>query len=134
MERPLIDLGIADDGAMEVPEGGDDIGWFTGGGRPGGHGPTVLAGHVDSVTGPAVFFRLTGLEPGDEVLLENAAGEQIRYLVDRVMDVPKGEFPTGEVFGATAQDELRLITCTGAWDSLARSYEDNHVVFARAVP
>lgn len=81
-----------------------------------------------------MFFRLTGLEPGDEVLLENAAGEQIRYLVDRVMDVPKGEFPTGEVFGATAQDELRLITCTGAWDSLARSYEDNHVVFARAVP
>ncbi len=33
--EPLIDLGIAPDGGMEVPADFDDVGWFTGGGRPG---------------------------------------------------------------------------------------------------
>lgn len=133
LDEPLVDLGIAADGVMEVPTDADEVGWFTGGGRPGGFGPTVLAGHVDSDEGPAVFFRLTELVEGDEVIVASTDGTQVRYRVDRVIDVPKGEFPTGDVFGATPGDELRLITCTGAWDSLAQSYEDNRVVFASAV-
>lgn len=134
LDEQLVDLGLADDGSMEVPDDPDRAGWFTGGGRPGGRGPTVLAGHVDSTEGPAVFGSLTRLGSGDEVVLENAAGEQVTYRVDRVADYPKGTFPTHEVFGATVGDELRLITCTGAWDTLASSYEDNRVVFASAVP
>lgn len=133
LDEQLIDLGLAADGSMEVPGDPDRAGWFTGGGRPGGHGPTVLAGHVDSQEGPAVFGSLTELGPGDEVAVENAEGELVTYRVDRVADYPKGTFPTHEVFGATVDDEVRLITCTGEWDTLASSYEDNRVVFATAV-
>ncbi len=49
-----------------------------------------------------------------------------------VADYSKGDFPTPQVFGATTEDSLRLITCTGPWDSLAESYEDNRVVYATA--
>jgi hypothetical protein len=129
LDEGLIDLGIASDGSMEVPEDAAEVGWFTGGGRPGGKGPTVLAGHVDDQDGPAVFFRLPELQPGDEVQVESADGAQTTYVVDRAAEYSKGEFPTGEVFGATMDDQLRLITCTGPWDSLAQSYSGNHVVF-----
>lgn len=133
LDERLIGLGLAPDGAMEVPEDPARAGWFTGGGRPGGPGPTVVAGHVDSTDGPAVFGDLTALSAGDEVHLEDAKGTRVTYRVDRATDYPKGTFPTEQVFGATADDELRLITCTGEWDSVASQYTDNRVVYASAV-
>ncbi|MFD1345083.1 class F sortase [Nesterenkonia halotolerans] len=130
VEESLIDLGIAEDGTMEVPEDWNEVGWFDGGGMPGGRGPTVLAGHLDSTTGPAVFHRLVELEPGDEVEVTDAEGEIHEYRVQRTEVFPKDDFPTQEVFGAQPQDELRLITCTGLFDVEEGSHEDNHIVFA----
>lgn len=130
VDAPLIDLGLAADGTMEVPENFDEVGWFTGGGRPGGPGPVVIAGHVDSPTGPAVFIRLRELAPGDTVDVADSDGVVHRYVVTAVADYPKAAFPTSAVFGATAADELRLITCGGVFDASAGSYEDNRVVYA----
>lgn len=115
---------------MEVPTDFADVGWFTGGGRPGGIGPTVIAGHVDSASGPAVFARLSDLVVGDTVRVTDVAGTPFDYVVTRVGDYAKAHFPTAEVFGATATDELRLITCTGLFDRSVGHYEDNRVVFA----
>ncbi|MGJ9407335.1 class F sortase, partial [Nesterenkonia aurantiaca] len=100
------------------------------GGMPGGRGPTVLAGHLDSTTGPAVFHRLVEMSPGDEVAVTDAAGEIHHYRVERTEVFAKNDFPTREVFGALPEDELRLITCTGLFDVEAGSHEDNHIVFA----
>ena len=130
LSEPLIDLGIDGEGAMEVPVDADDVGWFTGGGRPGGRGPTVIAGHVDSTTGPAVFFRLDELVVGDEVTVTDVEGGAVRYSVTEVLDVPKAEFPTARVFGAQPTDQLRLVTCGGAFDRASGHYEENRVVFA----
>ncbi|WP_255545864.1 MULTISPECIES: class F sortase [unclassified Nesterenkonia] len=130
MEESLIDLGIAQDGTMEVPEDYSEVGWFEGGGMPGGRGPTVLAGHLDSTTGPAVFHRLVEMEPGDEVAVTDAEGEVHHYRVERTEVFAKDDFPTREVFGAQPEDELRLITCTGLFDVEVGSHEDNHIVFA----
>lgn len=130
LDEQLIGLGLAADGTLEVPDDPDRVGWFIGGGRPGGTGPTVLAGHVDSTTGPAVFARLTELRVSDTVVVSSADGRSTRYRVTRAIDVPKAQFPTEAVFGASPTDELRLITCTGVWDRGARSLRDNRVVFA----
>ena len=132
LDEPLIDLGIDADGKMEVPSDFDEVGWFTGGGKPGGHGPTVIAGHVDSVTAPAVFFRLHELAPGDEVHVTDVDGAVVTYVVTEVADFPKDDFPTARVFGATIADELRLITCGGYFDASSGHYDDNRVVFATA--
>lgn len=130
LDEPLIDLGLAADGAMEVPVDYDEVGWFTGGGRPGGPGPTVIAAHVDSPTGPAVFQRLDEVAVGDVVEVHDAEGRVHAYRVTETADYPKAQFPTARVFGATARDELRVITCGGIFDRDAGSYLDNRVVFA----
>ncbi|MCO7222622.1 class F sortase, partial [Klenkia sp. PcliD-1-E] len=128
--QELIGLGVAGDGTAEVPTDFDDVGWFTPGGRPGARGPTVLMGHVDSTAGPAVFYDLRDLAPGDVVELTVADGSTATYTVTGTEQVAKDTFPTAAVFGATTEDVLRLITCTGAFDAGARSYTDNLVVTA----
>ncbi|WP_083587009.1 class F sortase [Agrococcus sp. Marseille-P2731] len=133
LSEPLIDLGITAEGDMEVPFYYDDVGWFTGGGRPGGHGPTVIAAHVDSTTGPGIFHRLHELRGGDAVEVTDAAGTVFRYVVTEVADYVKADFPTGDVFGATAADELRLITCGGVFDPASATYDENRVVYAERV-
>jgi sortase (surface protein transpeptidase) len=92
----------------------------------------VVTGHVDSADGPAVFFRLRELVPGDEVLVDRADGTTARFTVTRVERHLKDAFPTQAVYGPTADAQLRLVTCGGDFDRSARSYEDNVVVFARA--
>lgn len=133
LDAPLIDLGIADDGAMEVPVDADDVGWFTGGGKPGGRGPTVIAAHVDSASGPAVFARLDELVVGDAVDVTTVEGGVVGYVVTEVLDVPKAGFPTGRVFGAQPTDQLRLITCGGVFDRSSGHYDQNRIVFAEPV-
>ena len=130
VRQGLVDLGVAAGGTAEVPTDFADVGWFTPGGRPGARGPTVLMGHVDSTAGPAVFYELRDLAPGDAVELTVADGSTATYTVTGTEQVAKDTFPTAAVFGATADDVLRLITCTGAFDAGARSYTDNLVVTA----
>ncbi|MCU1405580.1 MAG: sortase [Glaciihabitans sp.] len=129
----LIPLGIQSNGEMEVPVDYNDVGWFTGGGKPGGFGPTVIAGHVDSRSGPAVFFRLTELVVGDRFSLTGIDGQVFNYEVYRAENHKKAEFPTTTVFGATLDDEVRLITCGGDYNQSIGRYVDNVVVFAKKV-
>lgn len=129
----LLHLGITPDGAAEVPADHDLAGWFSGGGRPGWIGPTVLLGHVDSVDGPAVFHRLRELRPGDVVEVTTAGGTVARYAVERIEQVAKDAFPTFAVFGASPEDVLRLVTCAGEFDRGERSYADNLVVHAARI-
>jgi hypothetical protein len=126
----LVPLGLNPDGTMQVPTKWEEAGWYARGPRPGEDGPAVIAGHVDSTSGPAVFFRLHDLRPGDEVLVTRADHSVVRFVIDRLEQFPKASFPTAEVFGATPGPTLRLITCTGAFDETARSYLDNLVAFA----
>lgn len=88
----------------------------------------MLLGHVDSRSGPAVFYRLRELRPGDVVEVGRADGTLARYAVTRSEQVAKDRFPTFAVFGATRDDVLRLVTCSGTFDRGARSYTDNLVV------
>jgi LPXTG-site transpeptidase (sortase) family protein len=87
-------------------------------------------GHVDSRTGPAVFYRLQELRPGDEIQVMNADNQVVRFQVEQLRQVAKDNFPTEMVYGMTPEPTLRLITCGGVFDSASRSYRDNVIVFA----
>ena len=135
VSSPLVRLGLAPDGTMQVPEGDayDRPGWFTEGPEPGQLGPAVIAGHVDSRTGPSVFYRLRDLGRGDKVLVRRSDGRTLRFEVESSKQYPKAELPTEDVFGPVPWPALRLITCGGAFDRKARSYTDNIVVTTRLV-
>jgi sortase (surface protein transpeptidase) len=133
VDADVIELGVQEDGTMEVPTDFAQTGWFRPGPKPGRVGPAVLAGHVDDRSGPAVFFRLTELQVGDRIEVHGADGELVVFVVTRTEQHPKDAFPTERVYGGTPGPELRLITCGGAFDREARSYRDNVIVYAERV-
>ena len=131
VEASIIPLGLQDDGSIEVPEDPDQAGWWLGGPEPGEAGPAVILGHVDSQEeGPAVFFYLQYLDPGDEIHIDRVDGSTITYVVESTERHNKDEFPTDAVYGPTEQPTLRLVTCGGDFDFGVRTYEDNVIVFA----
>ncbi len=123
-------MGIRSDGSIEVPEDFAQTGWWKDGPEPGEIGPSVILGHVDSVDGPAVFFDLRGLTAGDEIHVDRADGTTVTFLVERIEQHSKDDFPTEAVYGPTTDSQLRLVTCGGVFDQDARSYKDNLIVFA----
>jgi sortase (surface protein transpeptidase) len=131
LDTDLVGIGVDAAGALVPPADYGQAGWFSAGPAPGDVGPAVLAGHVDSKAGPAVFFRLEELEPGDQVVVTRSDGQQVPFTVTEVAAYPKTAFPTTEVYGPTTGAELRLITCGGTFDHSRRSYTDNVVVYAR---
>ncbi len=133
VDTPLDRLGRAADGTIEVPSDYDTAGWFQEGPRPGQPGPAVVLGHVDSRRGPAVFFRLSGLAAGAEVLVDRADGSTAAFRVTATHRVPKAAFPTDEVYGPTLEASLRLVTCGGGFDRATGSYRDNVIVYAEPV-
>ena len=120
-------LGLFPSGHVEVPTSYERVGWYEGSHVPGAPGPSVLLGHIDSHTGPAVFYRLSKVRPGDEVVVGRADAAIARFVVDRVAQFRKTAFPTAAVYGPTAAPTLRLITCAGPYHG---HYRDNLVVFA----
>ena len=133
VQSDLVDLGVDDAGALVPPGDFASAGWFAEGPVPGEVGPAVIAGHVDSRSGPAVFFRLEELVAGDTVQVTRSDGRDVEFRVTRVAQYPKTDFATEEVYGPTTGPELRLITCGGTFDRSRRSYLDNVVVYAVAV-
>jgi Sortase domain len=127
----LIDLGLNKNGTLQVPSTTTVAGWFTGSPRPGAVGSAVIAGHVDSYTGPGIFFWLRTLRPGDRVYVGRADGTMAVFTVTRVQMYAKDQFPTAAVYGPVPDAELRLITCGGVFDRALGSYLSNVVVFAR---
>lgn len=132
----LVALGLDAGGVLEVPpvDQPGQAGWFAEGVTPGAVGPAVVVGHVsgrvDGVTAEGVFARLDELIPGDDVLIDTAAGDRQRWVVTAVEEHPKDEFPTAAVYGDTAGPALRLVTCGGDFDPAAGSYRSNVVVWA----
>lgn len=116
VSSPLIDLGLQQDRTLEVPEDFSVAGWFDRGPTPGEPGPAVVAGHVDSKAGPAVFYRLAELRPGDLLLVDREDGITAEFAVERIEQHPKAEFPTRDVYGWVDHAGLRLITCGGSFD------------------
>jgi hypothetical protein len=99
VSTPLDRLGLAADGTLEVPVDFGRAGWFSGGTLPGQQGPAVIAGHVDSRSGPAVFYRLRELRTGDTVEVERADGVRLRFAVETLARYSKSALPTAAVFG-----------------------------------
>ena len=130
----LVDLDVGADGVLVPPADPDVAGWYRRGAVPGEQGPTVIAGHVDSRAGPAVFFRLDELAPGDPVEVSRSDGRAFDYRVVSVESHPKDAFPTALVYGPAPGSVLRLVTCGGEFDPRRRHYRDNVVVTAVPAP
>jgi LPXTG-site transpeptidase (sortase) family protein len=113
--------------SLVVPAQGSVVGWFSRGAK---QRPTVLVGHVDTAKKAAVFYRLPKLRTGDSIRVINSDETVRRYRVERITRVGKNSFPTKSVYLGSG---LRLITCGGKFDRKTGHYEDNIIVFAKAI-
>jgi LPXTG-site transpeptidase (sortase) family protein len=132
VDARLTELHLDQAGELVAPTDYGVPGWYADGTLPGDVGPAVIAGHVDSKSGPAVFYRLHELRPGDLIEVDRG-GQWLDFQVISTERYPKDQFPTERVYGPTPDRQLRLITCGGSFDRARGSYVDNLVVYAIAV-
>ena len=131
VKAPIVNLGLNRNGTLQVPGNTTVVGWYVNSPRPGAIGSAIIAGHVDSRSGPGVFFWLHTMRPGDRIYVRRADGTLAVFTVTAVQMYAKSRFPTAMVYGPVPDAELRLITCGGTFDYTRRSYLSNVVVYAR---
>lgn len=133
INAPLVPVARAADGTVATPPFRTPwtAGWYTGAPTPGQEGTAVIVGHVDTHTGPAVFYPLTSVRLGDSVVVLRADGSTADFTVDRIQVIPRADFDERTVFADTGHAELLLITCGGTFDRAAQEYSSNVVVSAR---
>ena len=133
VDTRLLHLGLNSDGTVQVPSlvtSPGEAAWYKYSATPGQIGSSVIDGHVDTYQGPAVFFRLGALRPGDTVDVTLANGVTAIFRVTGVREYPKSGFPAKAIYGATDFAALRLITCGGTFDYATGHYLSSTVVFA----
>jgi len=131
VDTPVMQLGLASDGTVQVPPitAHDRAGWYRHSPTPGQTGPSVILGHVTVGTyGDGVFRHLARLRKGDRIEAGLENGTTATFTVTTVRTVAKADFPSDEVYGNVARPELRLITCGGTRTNTG--YLDNVIVFA----
>lgn len=133
VDAAFTSIGQKADGALDVPPQ-DMVGWYTGAPTPGEIGPAIVVGHFDSVTGPAVFFYLADLKPGDEIRITREDGKLVTFQVEKLETYAQDAFPSAKVYGNINYPGLRLITCEGNFNYATRRYSHNLVVYAKTIP
>jgi sortase (surface protein transpeptidase) len=126
-------LGLETNGEVAVPDSDTEVGWYKHSPTPGEVGPAVILGHVDSKTGPAVFFYLGQLDEGDDVFVDRTDGTTAHFKVESLERPKQSEFPTEKVYGNINYAGLRLITCSGIYLKGTQRYTNNLVVYARLI-
>jgi hypothetical protein len=128
------EIGLDGQGALAVPQPGPHLNqaaWFRRSPAPGQPGPSIIEGHVDSESGPSVFYELGKVRPGNKIHVTRADGVETVFTVNAVRDFKKDRFPTTLVYGAKdlSRPQLRVITCSD-FDRSIGHHVGNEVVFA----
>ena len=129
----LLSLGVNAGGTIQVPPlrtRAGEAAWYKYSATPGQIGTSVIEGHVDSTQGPAVFFRLGALRPGEKIDVTLADGVTAVFRITGVREYAKSRFPAQTIYGAAGYAALHLITCGGAFDYATGHYLSSTVVFA----
>jgi hypothetical protein len=136
VDTKLLHLGLNSNGTMAVPSlvtSASLAAWYKYSATPGQVGASVIEGHVDSYQGPAVFYRLGALRPGNTIDVKLADGVTAIFKVTGVREYAKSRFPAQTIYRASNYAALRLITCGGEFDYHTGHYLSSTVVFASLV-
>jgi LPXTG-site transpeptidase (sortase) family protein len=129
VDAPVDELGTDASGHLEAPTKWQDVGWYSGGARPGDAGSALLMGHVDSHTGPAVFWNLHELKAGSLVVVRQD-GRDLQFHVVKAMNFPETEPPKDELFSRQGASRVVLLTCSGEFNQATGRYTDRLMVIA----
>ncbi|TCC34626.1 class F sortase [Kribbella sindirgiensis] len=133
IDMPVLPVGVAPNGQMDLPPDPATIGWYRfGPSLDSPAGSVVLGGHLDSKEyGVGPLVRLRELQPGALIVLRSA-GSTATYRVGDVEQVRKTSLALDRVFARDGSRALRIVTCGGPYNRDRGGYRDNLVVTARA--
>jgi len=136
VDAAIEQVGLTPDGAMDTPKNFADTAWYQLGPRPGEQGNAVIAGHVDSTTGVAVFWDLRKLNQGDELFVTGDDGAERRFVVGGWETYEDTAAPLVRIFGPSTSTHLNLITCdsNSRFERSYASYTGALVLYADATP
>lgn len=132
LEAQVQHLETTENGEMAVPDNIEDVSWFSPGYEPGENGRAVIAGHVDGLEGPAVFWDLSKLQLGDEIVVQDK-DRALKFKVHTMESIPLDLADISKVFGYTSSPELVLITCSGTYDFDRGTREERLIVYASLI-
>ncbi|MFJ6939066.1 class F sortase [Streptomyces sp. NPDC101132] len=134
IQAPVVPRGLDSDGGIDPPpyDQPGTVGWYRSGTQPGAPGAALLVGHVDTRSKPAVFYGLSSARQGDKVRIVRADGVVAEFTVEDVQVYERDRFDAHKVYGPRVRGraELRLVTCGGTYDRVAKQYTANVVVSA----
>jgi LPXTG-site transpeptidase (sortase) family protein len=142
VNAPLVFLTMPEgSGPMPTPSGGREVAYYSFpyhddiGGVVGKGGNAIFSGHVNLRTiGEAVFWDLHKLQSGDEIQVR-VSGQTFTYrvrehLVESAALPANDEFYWNRLLASTQEETITLITCTGNFDPVSRTYDKRRVVKA----
>ena len=134
-----IETGAIVDGVMLDPSGPWVVSWYDQLGKVGEGRNVVMAGHVDYYTvGPAIFWDIPNIQPGDIIRVVADSGDTFEYTVEwtRMYDVATeltAEVIQTDIVGGTGQESLTIITCGGEFNPETGQYLQRWVVRANQI-
>lgn len=117
VDVPVRTLGLDANGEPEVPMGddaGEVVAWYDFSAPPSTGSNAVFAGHA-IWQGPAVFYRLDELRPGDAITLSGQDGPELTYLVAWSRLVDPNEPSSLDVMRPTDDDVITIIADAGSF-------------------
>lgn len=126
----LESVGMDSLGRMDVPKDANHAAWYNLGYKPGEVGNSVIDGHLDTPYGPSIFYNLSSLTSGDEIIITDSNGGTKKFKVTQTVSYPFDRLPMNQVFGSSDKSHLNLITCGGIWNQVARNYSNRVVVYS----
>ncbi|MFP4149999.1 MAG: sortase domain-bontaining protein [Nitriliruptoraceae bacterium] len=130
-EAPVVEVGLDDNRAVEIPEDVREVGWYGLGPRPGEPGNAFMTSHVDSrEQGPGVLFNLSQSQPGDLIEVLHEDGSKTDWEVVFRERIVKGSYPFDRVFRFDGQPGLVIDTCGGLFDRSTGNYENIDIIYA----
>lgn len=133
--RPILPVGTTANGSLDTPKNVYQIGWYKYSSAPGEGGTLVLDGHNGGPNVEGVLKHLPDVAIGEHIYIENADGESFSYRVVENISVPLAEsdayMRTAFTSPEPGRESLTLITCTGEWSQVKKTYLSRQ--FLRAV-
>lgn len=132
----IKELGLTTDGAVDAPWNVHDTGWYNGSIKPGSkNGVSLILGHTSGYSMPGVFKSIGEMKKDDIVEVERGDGEVVKYIVDKVEEYELDKIDMRKILYEVEKGthSLRLMTCSGQYDSLNREYLSRTVVYTTEI-
>ncbi|GIP35067.1 class F sortase [Paenibacillus sp. J2TS4] len=133
IDANVIPVPILPNGQMGVPKQFDQVGILSPWTLPGEQGSAAISGHFDHYTGPAIFYGLKKLKPGDLIILSDSLEKKLTFTVQSVEVFKTSEAPLDRIFNTADKSYLNLITCAGKFNKKTQEHAMRLVVFTQLI-